>query len=109
MLDVCRYGMWYAFLLAFSPCLPTGMPAKAAVAPWLPNLCWLLVGSGIVLQLGLLTAWIKPEEWQSGLVFLGLAEAVVGLILVEQLFRTVSGLALEYQALVSRPALSVRL
>ena len=32
----------------------------------------------------------KPEEWQSGLVFLGLAEAVVGLILVEQLFRTVS-------------------
>ncbi len=90
VLDVCRYGMWYAFLLALLSLPADGSAGKAAVAPWLPNLCWLLVGSGIVLQLGLLTGWIKPDEWQSGLVFLGLAEAVVGLILVEQLFRTVS-------------------
>lgn len=90
LLDVCRYGVWYAFLLSIlSPQI--GDPrSKSVVAPWLPQLCWLLIGTGLTLQFVLIGGWLKPDEWQRALVFQGLAEAVAGLILLEQLFRTVA-------------------
>lgn len=89
-LDVCRYGVWYAFLLSILSQQQADPHAKPAVSPWLQQLCWLLVATGLGLQFGLLGGWIKPDEWQRAMVFQGLAEAVAGLILVEQLFRTVA-------------------
>lgn len=90
LLDVCRYGVWYAFLLSILTPQQGDAHAKPVVGPWLPQLCWLLVGTGFALQLGLLGGWINPADWQRALVFQGLAEAVAGLILLEQLFRTVA-------------------
>ena len=90
ILDVCRYGVWYAFLLSILAPREGGTQSKPVIAPWLTQLCWLLVGTGLALQFALLGGWIKPDEWQRALVFQGLAEAVAGLILVEQLFRTVA-------------------
>lgn len=87
-LDVCRYGLWYAFLLSILA--PQQTYSKPPVSPWLQQLCWVLVATGLVLQFGLLGGWIKPDEWQRTMVYQGLAEAVAGLILVEQLFRTVA-------------------
>lgn len=89
-LDVCRYGIWYGFLLSILSPQFGESQAKPVVAPWLPQLCWLLVSSGIALQFALLGGWLKPDEWQRAQVFQGLAESVAGLILVEQLFRTVA-------------------
>ncbi|MCG2577769.1 PEP-CTERM system histidine kinase PrsK [Dechloromonas sp. XY25] len=90
LLDVCRYGVWYSFLLAIlSPQIGENQ-TKPVVAPWLPHLCRLLIGTGLVLQIALLGDWLKSDDWQRALVFQGLAEAVAGLILVEQLFRTVA-------------------
>lgn len=90
LLDVCRYGVWFAFLLSIISPQQGDNHTKPTVAPWLPQLCWLLVGIGLALQFALLGSWIQPDEWRRALVLQGLAEAVAGLILLEQLFRTVA-------------------
>lgn len=90
LLDVCRYGAWYAFLIFLLSPQQNDNLTKPTLAPWLIQACRLLVASGIALQFALATAWLKPEEWLRALIFQGLASAVIGLILVEQLFRTVA-------------------
>lgn len=87
--DVIRYGAWYAFVISLLG--PTGNSgAKPLLPSWLPLTCWLLVTSGIALQVSLASGWLSPQEWLRTLIYHGLAEAVIGLVLVEQLFRTVS-------------------
>ena len=87
--DVIRYGAWYAFVIALLG--PTGdSNTKPLLPPWLTLTCWLLVTSGVTVQVSLATGWLSPQEWLRTLIFHGLAEAVIGLVLVEQLFRTVS-------------------
>lgn len=87
--DVIRYGAWYAFIFALLG--PTGdSNSKPLLPTWLPLTCWFLVMSGIALQVSLALGWLSPQEWLRTLIFHGLAEAVIGLVLVEQLFRTVS-------------------
>jgi putative PEP-CTERM system histidine kinase len=89
LLDVVKYGVWYAFILALLA--PTDNSETKPVLPqWLPVTCWSLVAAGISLQLSLALGWLSPQEWLRTLIFHGLAEAVIGLVLVEQLFRTVS-------------------
>ena len=87
--DVVRYGAWYAFLVALLA--PTGeSDAKPLLPFWLPTTCWLLVSTGVALQFSLTLGWLSPQDWLSTLILHGLSEAVIGLVLVEQLFRTVS-------------------
>jgi len=87
--DVIRYGAWYGFVIALLG--PSGDSITKPVLPsWLPLTCWLLVASGIALQVSLALGWLSAQEWLRTLIFHGLAEAVIGLVLVEQLFRTVS-------------------
>jgi putative PEP-CTERM system histidine kinase len=90
LLDVTRCGAWYAFLL--SVLLPRTGESKSvsAGATWLPIACWTLVAVGVLIQFALAAGWISPQDWLRTLVLHGLAEAVMGLILVEQLFRSVA-------------------
>lgn len=90
LLDVTRCGAWYAFLL--SVLLPRTGESKtvSAGATWLPVACWTLVAVGVLIQFALAAGWISPQDWLRTLVLHGLAEAVMGLILVEQLFRSVA-------------------
>ena len=89
LLDVVKYGSWYAFVLSLLA--PTGKTETKPLLPsWLPVTCWLLVATGISLQFSLALGWLSPQEWLRTLIFHGLAEAVIGLVLVEQLFRTIS-------------------
>lgn len=87
--DVIKYGAWYAFIISL---LGTSGDSntKYLLPSWLPVTCWLLVTSEIALQISLALGWISPQECLRTLIFYGLAEAVIGLVLVEQLFRTVS-------------------
>ena len=90
VLDTCRYGAWYAFLILVLSPQPGNQSTKPRLPPALVQTCWLLVGAGISIQAALATAWLKPEEWLRALIFHGLASAIVGLILIEQVFRTVA-------------------
>ena len=90
LLDVFRYGAWYIFLLALlSPQADQGND-KPLITPWLPNTCWLLVTAGVALQFAPSRGWLTAQEWIRFSIFHGLTEAVIGLILIEQLFRTVT-------------------
>lgn len=87
--DVTKYGAWYVFLVTLLA--PTSHSDTRPFLPsWLPAICWFLVITGIGLQFSVALSYISPEEWLRVLIFHGLAEAVIGLVLVEQLFRTVS-------------------
>ncbi len=90
LLDVTRYGAWFAFLL--SVLLPRNGESKATSvgATWFPVACWTLVACGMLIQFALAAGWITPQDWLRTLILHGLAEAVMGLILVEQLFRSVA-------------------
>ena len=87
--DVAKYGLWYAFLVTLL--VPKSDQRSRTFLPsWLPAICWALVIAGVCLQLSAALRLISTEEWLRILIFHGLAEAVIGLVLVEQLFRTVS-------------------
>ena len=90
LLDVLRYGAWYAFLLALLSPLAEQSSDKPKIAPWLPNTCWLLVTAGVLLQIALTVGWFSAQEWIRISIFHGLTAAVIGLIVIEQLFRTVT-------------------
>lgn len=87
--DVAKYGIWYVFLITLlAPA--SNENTKPLLPSWLPAICWGLVITGISLQFLVAFRLILPEDWLRLLVFHGLAEAVIGLVLAEQLFRTVS-------------------
>lgn len=87
--DVAKYGAWYVFLVTLLA--PGSHPDTKPILPsWLPATCWVLVITGIGLQFSVVLRLISTEEWLRAVIFHGLAEAVIGLVLVEQLFRTVS-------------------
>jgi len=87
--DVAKYGVWYVFLVTLLA--PTSNPDTKPLLPsWLPAICWILVITGIGIEFSVALRLISPEEWLRTLIFHGLAEAVIGLVLIEQLFRTVS-------------------
>ncbi|PKO89809.1 MAG: PEP-CTERM system histidine kinase PrsK [Betaproteobacteria bacterium HGW-Betaproteobacteria-10] len=88
--DIFRYGGWYAFLiLLLIPSL--GHTRNNALLPgWLTPACWLTVLGGLALQIGLPLGLLPAEQWLRTALFHALAMPVLGLILVEQLFRAVS-------------------
>lgn len=87
--DVAKYGFWYAFLI--TPLAPTDdQKSKSPLPSWLLAICWTLVIAGASLQFAVALRIISTEEWLRLAIFQGLAQAVIGLVLVEQLFRTVS-------------------
>jgi putative PEP-CTERM system histidine kinase len=90
LLDVTRYGAWYAFLLSVLLPRTGGSKRVPSGTTWLPVACWISVAVGMLIQFALAAGWVSPQDWLRTLVLHGLAEAVLGLILVEQLFRSVA-------------------
>ncbi|PKO28450.1 MAG: PEP-CTERM system histidine kinase PrsK [Betaproteobacteria bacterium HGW-Betaproteobacteria-5] len=89
LVDVAKYGAWYVFLITLlAPA--SNRETKPLLPSWLPAICWGLVFAGISLQFLVAFRLISPEDWLRLLVLHGLVEAVIGLVLAEQLFRTVS-------------------
>ena len=86
--DTLRLGAWYAFLL-----LPIALP-QSADRERTPRAMWLVVPAASLVVLGLLapvaavppvSAVVDPARWS---VFASLAMTIFGLMLVEQLFRS---------------------
>lgn len=89
--DFLRYGCWYVFLillLAFDK--RSGETTRPSLASWLTPACWVAVISGIALHLALGFGLISIEHWARTVLFQALLMILLGLILVEQLFRNVS-------------------
>lgn len=87
--DVAKYGVWYVFLITLLAPTSTS-ETKPFLPAWLPAICWILIIAGIGLQFSVALRLMSPTDWLRTLILQGLAEAVIGLVLVEQLFRTVS-------------------
>ena len=88
--DVFRHGAWFAFLiLLLRPQSPTG-EGQNLLPGWLVPACWLSVTGGVIWQVSLAFGLVAGEQWLRTALFLALALPVLGLILVEQLFRSVA-------------------
>jgi putative PEP-CTERM system histidine kinase len=88
--DVFRHGAWFAFLiLLLSPQSPDA-EGQNLLPGWLVPTCWLSVTGGIIWQVSLAFGLVAGEQWLRTALFLALALPVLGLILVEQLFRSVA-------------------
>ena len=88
--NIFRYGAWYGFLtLLLIPNAGT-LQNKALLPGWLIPACWMTGIGGVALQLSLVFGWLSAEQWLRTALFHALAMPVLGLMLVEQLFRAVS-------------------
>lgn len=80
-----RYGAWYLFLAQVLR--PAEKSAKGVVSPFFLGACWLSVLAGIAMH-SLVAVGIWPiESWFRNIIFQTLTLPVLGLVLVEQLFR----------------------
>jgi putative PEP-CTERM system histidine kinase len=87
--DVLRHGAWFAFLILLLRPSTSG-EGKDLLPGWLVPACWLSVAGGILWQISLTFGLLAAEQWLRTALFLALALPVLGLILVEQLFRSVA-------------------
>ncbi len=88
--DTLRDGAWYLFIISLL--VPSaGTTAYQNLLPgWIRPACWLAVIGGIALQLTLAFGLLPAEQWFRTTLFHALAMPVLGLMLIEQLFRAVS-------------------
>ena len=87
--DVLRNGAWFAFLIRLLT--PKNPNDKGAIFPaWLIPACWLSIIGGLVWQPSMFSGLPANEAWLRTALILALAMPVLGLILVEQLFRGVA-------------------
>lgn len=88
LLDVLRLGAWFVFLLLLTHPMRTEAEGTASRRPpWLLPLAGALVGIGVAAQVALV---FRPPFFAELLrlaIFNGIALNVLGLVLVEQLFR----------------------
>ena len=90
LVDVLRYGAWYAFLLALLRPAESRGAERYPVFVWLSAVAVLVVVAGVV-ALALLVIWTGPgERLQRLVLFQSLLMTVVALFLVEQLLRNVT-------------------
>ncbi|HSG21578.1 MAG TPA: XrtA/PEP-CTERM system histidine kinase PrsK, partial [Azonexus sp.] len=88
--DIFRHGAWYAFLILLLIPNFGNTPNKVLLPGWLIPACWMAVLGGVALQASLVFGLLPAEQWLRTALFHALAMPVLGLILVEQLFRAVS-------------------
>lgn len=88
--DILRYGIWFAFVAYLLIPEPAQTNGRALLPPWLIPACWGVALWGIALQLSLAFRVLPAEQWFRAVLFQSLAMPVIGLMLIEQLFRAVS-------------------
>lgn len=88
LLDSLRYGAWFGFaLLLLHGAVADGNAARRLAMRWPPTVGALIVAGGVAAPL-LLAARIGPaQEIARAIPYLALAQAIFGLVLIEQLFR----------------------
>ncbi|MDR2189020.1 MAG: PEP-CTERM system histidine kinase PrsK [Azonexus sp.] len=87
--DTLRYGAWFAFLVLLLQ--PEAPEARDKLLPgWLVPACWLSIGGSLWWQLAKFSGLSAGDAWLHTAKFLALTMPVLGLILVEQLFRGVT-------------------
>ncbi|HQU80567.1 MAG TPA: PEP-CTERM system histidine kinase PrsK [Azonexus sp.] len=90
LVNVLRYGAWYIFLLLLLAPEGTTNYRKRPFGAWLIPLLWLVIVGGLVLHIGLGYRLLPTELLARATLFQALSMAVLGLMLIEQLFRNVS-------------------
>ena len=89
--DTGRHAAWYVFLiLLLTPEAGKDRAASPQLPPWIPFACAITVLATILWQLARPFGIVPTEQWLRPALFLSLAAPVLGLVLVEQLFRSVS-------------------
>ena len=88
--DIFRNGAWYLFIIFLLVPNTGTTPNKNLLPAWIKPACWLAVIGGIALQLALAFGLLPAEQWLRTALFHALAMPVLGLMLIEQLFRSVS-------------------
>lgn len=88
--DIFRHAAWYAFLVLLLIPNVGKTPNKALLPDWLIPACWITVLGGVVLQLSLFFGLLPADQWLRTTLFHALMMPVLGLMLVEQLFRAIS-------------------
>lgn len=92
LLDALRYGAWFAFVLRLLRPDPSEAPAPRGLGPrGLRMAAWVSCLAAILLQVLQEYSPYAFSLWERPLAFAGLAQAVVGLMLVEQLLRNSRG------------------
>lgn len=88
--DILRYGSWFVFLILLLT-EKTSSNGKPPPLPfWLPPACALTVLTGLLLHILIATGVVPAEQWSRGILFQALAMNVLGMVLLEQLFRNVT-------------------
>jgi len=88
--DIFRHAAWYAFLVLLLIPNAGKTPNEALLPGWLVPACWMTVLGGVALQLSLFFGLLPADQWLRTALFHALAMPVLGLMLVEQLFRAIS-------------------
>jgi len=88
--DIFRHAAWYAFLVLLLIPSTGKTPNEALLPGWLIPVCWMTVLGGVALQLSLFFGLLPADQWLRTALFHALAMPVLGLMLVEQLFRAIS-------------------
>ncbi len=88
--DIFRHAAWYAFLVLLLIPNAGKTPNEALLPGWLIPACWITVLGGVALQLSLFFGLLPADQWLRTALFHALVMPVLGLMLVEQLFRAIS-------------------
>ncbi|KAB2926769.1 MAG: PEP-CTERM system histidine kinase PrsK [Dechloromonas sp.] len=88
--DVLRHGTWFAFLLLLLRPGHSDPGSRSPLPAWLPLACWASIGASLLWQLSLGFGLIAADQWLRTALMLALTMPVIGLMLVEQLFRGVA-------------------
>lgn len=87
--DVLRHAAWYAFLIFLLVPIDSEGLAKPKLPGWMIPACWATVIGSLLWQSSLAFGVLPETHWRTALI-LSLSLPVIGLMLVEQLFRTVA-------------------
>lgn len=90
ILDILRYGAWYVFLILLLSPTATSQRSEPLFPAWLIPLCWVILISGVGLQLATWIQLLAPAQWARAQLIQALGMIVLALILLEQLFRNVT-------------------
>jgi len=90
-IDILRYGAWYVFLFLLLSPANSGQPRERVFPAWLIPLCLATIISGVGLHLAASLQLPPAVQWGRAQLIQALLMIVLALILLEQLFRNVTG------------------